>query len=84
VIFVPYLGYKLLPRHGFGKDEEGAHDPYASPFYRRLHRVIAWCVDRRALVIVISVAAFAASLARSRSCPRRSSRSRRGSSCSST
>src|SRR5204862_4873347 len=36
VVFVPYLGYKLLPKHGLGSETEGAHDPYQTRFYLRL------------------------------------------------
>ncbi len=64
VVFVPYLGDKLLPdlakRHG---GAHGAHDPYAAPFYRRFRALVEWCVDRRGLVIAVTVALFVASVA---------------------
>ncbi|WXL27107.1 efflux RND transporter permease subunit [Ectopseudomonas mendocina] len=64
VMFVPYLGAKLLPdlaamhaaKHGDG------HNPYATPFYRRVRGVIEWCVRRRKTVIFLTVALFAASI----------------------
>ncbi|WP_060481774.1 efflux RND transporter permease subunit [Pseudomonas sp. NBRC 111119] len=67
VVFVPYLGERLLPdlarqreaRHG----EDGfAPDPYATPFYRRVRRVVEWCVRRRKTVILLTLAAFAGSI----------------------
>ena len=67
VVFVPYLGDKLLPdlarlkaaKHG---STEGEHDPYATPLYRRIRAVITWCVTQRALVIIITVLLFAGSI----------------------
>ncbi|WP_339514518.1 efflux RND transporter permease subunit [Pseudomonas sp. RL_15y_Pfl2_60] len=67
VVFVPYLGAKFLPdlaklharKHG---GSETGHDPYATPFYRRVRRTIAWCVRRRKTVIVITVVMFLTSL----------------------
>jgi len=53
VMFVPLLGEKLLPdlakRHALkhGGNEQG-HDPYSTPFYQRVRRVILWCVRRHA------------------------------------
>ena len=65
VVFVPYLGERLLPdlaklhaaRHG-----DGAPDPYATPFYQRVRRVVGWCVRRRKTVILLTVAAFVGSI----------------------
>lgn len=67
VVFVPYLGERLLPdlarireaRHG----EDGyAPDPYASAFYQRVRRVVEWCVRRRKTVILLTIAAFVGSI----------------------
>lgn len=66
VIFVPYLGWQLLPERKPGRGADGNHahpDPYATPFYARLRRLIEWCVDRRWLVIAMTAATLAASLA---------------------
>ncbi|WPC04081.1 efflux RND transporter permease subunit [Pseudomonas benzenivorans] len=68
VVFVPYLGAKLLPdlaklhaaKHG-GSDQ--GHDPYATPFYQRVRRVVSWCVRRRKTVILLTLALFVASIA---------------------
>ncbi|MGY4523804.1 efflux RND transporter permease subunit [Pseudomonas sp. UBA4617] len=67
VVFVPYLGERLLPdlarlhatRHG--KDGH-APDPYATPFYQRVRRVVEWCVRRRKTVILLTLAAFVGSI----------------------
>lgn len=58
VLFVPYLGFKLLP--DFKRHE--AHDPYQTRFYRRFRALVTWCVAHRITVIVLTVAAFVASL----------------------
>jgi multidrug efflux pump len=89
VVFVPWLGYKLLPvvpaNAGTqswlrrlaarisprfapgpapslppGVDRE--HAIYATPFYRRLRAVVAWCVARRKTVLVATALLFVASL----------------------
>ncbi|MBK3847029.1 MAG: efflux RND transporter permease subunit [Gammaproteobacteria bacterium] len=63
VVFVPLLGAKLLPdlakRHALkhGGSDQG-HDPYSTPFYQRVRRVIHWCVQRRKTVIVLTLLAF--------------------------
>ncbi|MFJ4392377.1 efflux RND transporter permease subunit [Pseudomonas soli] len=67
VVFVPYLGERLLPdlaklhaaRHGA---DWHAPDPYATPFYQRVRRVVEWCVRRRKTVIVLTIAAFVGSI----------------------
>ena len=67
VMFVPYLGDKLLPdlaklhaaKHG-GSD--AGHDPYATPFYRRVRATVQWCVRRRGLVILLTIGLFIASV----------------------
>ncbi|AGI25539.1 RND efflux transporter [Pseudomonas sp. ATCC 13867] len=67
VVFVPYLGEKLLPdlakryaeKHG-GSDK--GHDPYSTPFYQRFRRLVEWCVRYRKTVILLTVAAFIGSI----------------------
>ena len=67
VMFVPYLGEKLLPdlakihaaKHGTG---HGQPDPYATPFYQRVRRLVEWCVAHRKTVIVLTVGLFIASV----------------------
>ncbi len=66
VVFVPYLGERLLPdlaklhkqKHG----GEGEPDPYGTPFYQRVRRVVGWCVGRRKTVIVLTIVLFIGSV----------------------
>ncbi len=66
VMFVPYLGDKLLPdlaklhaaKHGNG----AGHDPYATPFYRRVRATVQWCVRRRGVVIALTIGLFVGSV----------------------
>ncbi|WP_426235802.1 efflux RND transporter permease subunit [Pseudomonas sp. TWP3-2] len=68
VVFVPYLGEKLLPdlakihaaKHG---TSDGQTDPYGTPFYQRVRRLVGWCVRRRKTVIVLTVLLFIGSVA---------------------
>lgn len=66
VMFVPYLGDKLLPDlaklHAAKHGGDGAHDPYATPFYRRVRALVEWCVRRRKTVIVLTLGLFIASI----------------------
>ncbi|WP_339546457.1 efflux RND transporter permease subunit [Pseudomonas sp. RA_35y_Pfl2_P32] len=65
VVFVPYLGEKLLPdlakihaaKHGADQP-----DPYGTPFYQRVRRLVEWCVRRRKTVIALTVVLFVASV----------------------
>lgn len=67
VVFVPYLGAKLLPdlarlhaqKHGGSAD---GYDPYATAFYQRFRRLVEWCVRYRKTVIVLTLAAFVGAL----------------------
>ena len=67
VVFVPFLGERLLPdlaklhaaKHG---TSDNAPDPYGTPFYQRVRRVVAWCVRRRKTVIVLTIGMFIASI----------------------
>ena len=58
VLFVPFLGAALLPER---IGESVTHDVYGSRFYRGFRAVVAWCVQRRFVVIGLTVAAFAVS-----------------------
>lgn len=57
VVLVPLLGYRLLPERGAAA-HGGEHDLYDSGFYRRLSGWIAWCIDRRWLVLALTAALF--------------------------
>ena len=67
VVFVPYLGALLLPdlakihaaKHGTGA---GVPDPYATPFYQRVRRLVEWCVTRRKTVIALTALVFVGSV----------------------
>lgn len=56
-LFTPYLAVKMLPKD-FGKHHHGG-DSYDTPFYRRLRGLIAQAIDKRWLVIGITVSALA-------------------------
>ncbi len=68
VLFVPYLGFRLLPeraRKGDGPSADPSaapHDIYRTAFYQRFRRLVEWCVARRKTVIVTTLAIFAISL----------------------
>ncbi|HEX4942980.1 MAG TPA: efflux RND transporter permease subunit [Usitatibacteraceae bacterium] len=62
VLFVPYLGYKLLPdfhRAGAHADEGAV---YRKPFYLRFRRLVNWSVAHRWTVIGSTLAVFALSV----------------------
>src|SRR5882757_8587832 len=76
VIVIPLLGYRILSEHptrgGSKHAAEEAHgagrsrehrDIYDTPFYRRLRGWIAWCVDHRLRVLVVTLIVFVVSLA---------------------
>ncbi|WP_193161570.1 efflux RND transporter permease subunit [Microbulbifer hainanensis] len=62
VVFVPYLGSKLLPSLARRDDSGTVHDPYAKPFYRRFRSVVLWCLRHRKSVIALTLAVFIGSL----------------------
>ncbi len=57
VIFTPYLGVKLLPKN-LGQGTH--HDVYDRPLYRRLRRIVDWAVQRRLVVLALTVALLGA------------------------
>ncbi|SOC05354.1 multidrug efflux pump [Alloalcanivorax xenomutans] len=63
VVFVPYLGDKLLPNLVRRDDAGEVHDPYQKPFYRRFRALVSWCVYHRKTVIVMTVAIFIGAVA---------------------
>jgi multidrug efflux pump len=67
VVFVPYLGDKLLP--DLAGKHQGGHDPYQSRFYQRFRAWVEWCVQYRKTVILATVLLFAASVAAFRLVP---------------
>ena len=82
-IITPYLAVKMLPKD-FGKHHHGG-DPYDTPFYRKLRRLIDLAIERRWWVIGATVAALAVAICRQAgSCRSSSSRTARGPSWSSS
>ena len=74
VVLIPLLGYHLLPERKRATPEsahaEGAtgqhepeHDIYDTRFYGRLRGWISWCIERRFVVLGITVALFVVALA---------------------
>lgn len=64
VTFVPLIGEKLLPDMAKAHKQSGGdgHDPYATPFYQRVRRVVTFCVRRRKTVILLTLVIFAAAV----------------------
>jgi multidrug efflux pump subunit AcrB len=69
VIVIPLLGFRILSEHptrrAFSHKEENPaehHDVYDTKFYGRLRGWIGWCVDRRILVLVVTLIIFVVSL----------------------
>ena len=65
VVFIPYLGYRLLPdfaqsRSGPPKHE---HAVYETRFYLRFRALVEWCVRSRAVVIAATIGLFVLSVA---------------------
>lgn len=54
VLFVPYLGVKLLKI----KPQHGAHEVFDGPFYVRFRRWVDWCVEHRWITIGLTIATF--------------------------
>lgn len=66
VVFIPYLGFKLLPdmsKKPKHLPDEHAHDIYDTPFYHRLHSLVDWCVRYRKTVLISTAVIFALSVA---------------------
>jgi multidrug efflux pump len=61
VLFTPYIGFKLLREH----HQSGADDAavYERGFYQRFRRVVDACLAHRRLVIAVTLALFAGSMA---------------------
>ncbi|TDV37920.1 multidrug efflux pump subunit AcrB [Paraburkholderia caballeronis] len=67
VVLIPLLGYRLLPeRKRAAHEETGAgdheHDIYDTRFYQRLRGWIRGCVERRMLVLALTIALFVLAL----------------------
>ncbi|MBU9437127.1 efflux RND transporter permease subunit [Burkholderia multivorans] len=67
VVLIPLLGYHLLPErkkhaHDAHLPVDHEHEIYDTRFYRRLRGWIDWCIERRFVVLAITVALFVVSL----------------------
>jgi multidrug efflux pump len=62
VVFVPYLGYKLLPDYKQGGAHVDESAVYRKPFYLRFRSIVTWCVEHRWKVIAITAGVFLASV----------------------
>ncbi|WP_082508233.1 efflux RND transporter permease subunit [Burkholderia sp. Leaf177] len=65
VVLIPLLGYKLLPERKreahHAHDHE--HDIYNTKFYTRLRGWLAWCIERRFVVLGITLVLFVIAMA---------------------
>jgi multidrug efflux pump len=65
VVLIPLLGYKLLPERKreahHAHDHE--HDIYDTKFYGRLRGWLTWCIERRFVVLGITLVLFVIALA---------------------
>jgi len=63
VLFVPLLGYWLLPEKGLSDDgaAHAEHGIYQTRFYRGVRAVVSFCVRQRWLTIAVTVIIFAGS-----------------------
>jgi multidrug efflux pump len=65
VVLIPLLGYKLLPERKreahHAHDHE--HDIYDTKFYARLRGWLTWCIERRFVVLGITLVLFVIALA---------------------
>ncbi|QGR89065.1 AcrB/AcrD/AcrF family protein [Burkholderia multivorans] len=67
VVLIPLLGYHLLPErkkhaHDAHLPDDHEHEIYDTRFYRRLRGWIDWCIERRFVVLAVTVALFVVSL----------------------
>jgi multidrug efflux pump len=68
VVLIPLLGYHLLPErkraaHEAHLADDHEHDIYDTRFYRRLRGWIGWCIERRFVVLAITVVLFVLAMA---------------------
>ena len=64
VVLIPLLGYHMLPERKRQAHEahDSEHDIYDTRFYKRLRGWIGWCIERRFVVLAITVGLFVVSL----------------------
>ena len=71
VVLIPLLGFRILPerKRETHLPDHHEHDIYDTRFYRRLRGWVAACVDRRYLVLGVTVLLFAGAMAAFRLVP---------------
>ncbi len=62
VIFIPYLGARLLADPKPLEHGQSHHEVYDTAFYKKFRRLVAWCVTYRKTVILITLLATGLSL----------------------
>ena len=65
VVLIPLLGYHLLPerKRAAHEPDDHEHDIYDTRFYKRLRGWVSWCIERRFVVLAITVTLFIVALA---------------------
>ncbi|CAB3770511.1 efflux RND transporter permease subunit [Paraburkholderia humisilvae] len=65
VVLIPLLGYHLLPerKRAAHEPDDHEHEIYDTRFYRRLRGWVGWCIERRFVVLAMTVVLFVVSLA---------------------
>jgi multidrug efflux pump len=65
VVLIPLLGYHLLPerKRAAHEPDDHEHQIYDTRFYRRLAGWVGWCIERRFVVLAITIVLFVVSLA---------------------
>jgi len=68
VVLIPLLGYHLLPErkreaHEAHLADDHEHDIYDTRFYQRLRGWIGWCIERRFIVLAVTVVLFLLAMA---------------------
>jgi multidrug efflux pump len=65
VVLIPLLGYRLLPERKRAAHEPDGHehDIYDTRFYHRFRRMIGWCIERRWIVLGLTLVLFVIALA---------------------
>lgn len=59
VLFTPYLGVKLLPKHLHHNDQSNHQsNPYDTRLYQKLRATITWCVQQRKTVLATTFILF--------------------------
>ncbi len=63
VVFTPFIGVKLLPDFRKAGGHADPHAVYETRLYRGLRQMIAWCVQHRVVVVLVTVGITAGAVA---------------------